>query len=226
MSDMVGFKNEFIEVKSFFGKSQWRKSLWVCRCKCGKEVIRTTDQIKRSCPKSCGCYVQVRRGNTSNHRSTTKHSLANKHPLYKTWKNIKQRCFNPNNQDYYCYGKKGITICNNWKNDFKLFFDWALKNGWKKGLSIDRIDSNKGYFPENCRFVTMHENSKKVFRDNPGLNKGSRHRCAILNEEQVREIKQMIDNGLRNYLIAQKYSVNPNIIYQIRHNKTWKHVIL
>lgn len=84
--------------------------------------------------------------------------------LYKVWINMKQRCYNPKNDNYYLYGARGITICEEWKNDFNAFEDWALKNGYDENAprcqcTIDRVDNNKGYAPENCKWVTIGENA-------------------------------------------------------------------
>ena len=73
--------------------------------------------------------------------------------LYKVWCGIKQRCFNPNSNRYKNYGGRGISICDEWKNSFETFCKWALKNGYKEGLSIDRIDHEKNYKPSNCRWT-------------------------------------------------------------------------
>lgn len=89
----------------------------------------------------------------------TKHGLKN-HPLYKTWICMKTRCYNPKCKDYKDYGSRGITVCNEWKDDFVEFLYWALKHGWEKGLSIERIDFNKGYSPDNCKWIPMSEQSK------------------------------------------------------------------
>jgi hypothetical protein len=70
---------------------------------------------------------------------------------------MKQRCANPNNQKYKDYGGRGIKVCEEWLHDFQSFYDWAIANGYADGLSIDRIDVNGNYCPENCRWVTMME---------------------------------------------------------------------
>lgn len=83
-----------------------------------------------------------------------------KHPLYTTWQNIKNRCYNPNGQDYKDYGARGIPVCDEWKQNFEKFYLWAISNGWEKGLSIERKDYNLGYSPENCTWIPMSEQSK------------------------------------------------------------------
>ena len=78
------------------------------------------------------------------------------HPLYDVWSSMIQRCHNPNNNGYSFYGKRGITVCHDWKTSFEAFYTWSLENDYQKGLQIDRIDVNKGYSPFNCRFVSTH----------------------------------------------------------------------
>lgn len=77
--------------------------------------------------------------------------------LYANWQNIKRRCLNTNDKEYKNYGGRGITICDEWKNDFHKYAQWAVSNGWKDGLSIERVDVDKGYSPENCTFIPKRE---------------------------------------------------------------------
>lgn len=94
-----------------------------------------------------------------------KHGLTNTN-LYKTFTNMKQRCYNPRDPKYAFYGEKGISICGEWLDNFKVFYDWAMSNGYQDGLTIDRIDSNENYSPDNCRWIPMHENVMRRWREN------------------------------------------------------------
>jgi hypothetical protein len=81
------------------------------------------------------------------------------HPLYRVWRHFKERCYLVNGKDYPQYGGRGITVCDEWKDNSSAFIDWALENGWKQGLLIDRIDVNGNYSPLNCRFLTDKESA-------------------------------------------------------------------
>lgn len=83
-----------------------------------------------------------------------------KHPLYIVWNSMMKRCENSNDVNYNRYGGRGINVCKSWADNAGTFSEWALNNGWIKGLHLDRIDNDKGYCPENCRFVTCKENQK------------------------------------------------------------------
>lgn len=93
-----------------------------------------------------------------------KHGLS-RHPLFRRWKNMRQRCLNPNNNAYPRYGGRGIKVCDQWVNDFKAFHDWSLGNGYDENLELDRMDNNGDYSPDNCRFTTTVENCNNQRRN-------------------------------------------------------------
>jgi hypothetical protein len=119
----------------------------LCKCDCGNTSTPLLINLMAGYSRSCGC-TQAEKIATANKT----HGLSG-HPIHNLWKRIKQRCLNPNDKDYADYGGRGITICDEWKDDFKMFYDWAISHGWEKGLVIDREDVNGGYYPDNCRFV-------------------------------------------------------------------------
>lgn len=96
--------------------------------------------------------------------STSKHGLS-KHPLYNCLSQIVIRCYCEHRHDYKYYGGRGVTVCDEWRKSFLTFYDWAISNGWQKGLQLDRIDTLKGYSPDNCRWTTSKVNNNNR-RDN------------------------------------------------------------
>lgn len=124
------------------------RAYWECKCDCGNKTFVCTYRLTGGITKSCGCLHSEQ---VSKRMST--HKLS-KTPLYDTFCRMKFRCYNKNNPDYKYYGLKGIKICSEWLEDFKTFYDWSLANGYKKGLTIDRINVNGNYEPSNCRWVS------------------------------------------------------------------------
>lgn len=169
--DMIGIDNGYVKVISFYATGRFGKTrshrLWKCICRCGKEIILTTNQIRVCIPRGC-CYKQERPGNKFKHECNTSHGFArkyNKHPLYIIWQGIKARCYNEKNKAFKYYGGKNIKVCSEWLI-FKNFYEWSILNSWKKGLVFDRLDSNGNYEPSNCQLITASENSKKLFNKN------------------------------------------------------------
>lgn len=135
------------------GKSKYNyRALFQCECGNIKDIHVRAVSCGRT--KSCGClqraYAKTR---------TYRHG-ASESRLYRIWNDMKNRCLNDNYAETNYYKGRGIKICNEWKDDFVVFQDWAIKNGYKDNLSIDRIDGNKGYYPENCRWADAKTQSR------------------------------------------------------------------
>lgn len=124
---------------------------WVCECECGNTVQVNTTQLRNGNTKSCGCYQKEIA--TQNHMV---HGMYKKR-IYNIYTSMIQRCENSNNVDYHNYGGRGIQVCDEWKNNFEAFYDWAMLHGYSSGLTIDRIDVNGNYEPLNCQWVTYKE---------------------------------------------------------------------
>lgn len=127
-------------------------AFWICLCDCGNttQPIRTAD-LKNGKTKSCGCL-----------RNKAKHGMSYSR-IYQIWVDLKSRCFNQNHKSFKHYGGRGITVCDEWRNSFEAFYEWALSHGYSDGLTIDRIDVDGNYCPANCRWATykMQENNTR-----------------------------------------------------------------
>lgn len=125
-----------------------------CKCECGKEIITSIIDVVREKSQSCGCLSKER-----NAELNYKHGLTH-HPFMRVFYCVKSRCYNENDPSYHNYGGRGIRMCEEWKDDVQKFYEWAILNGWRQGLDINRIDNNGNYEPTNCNCITRKENSR------------------------------------------------------------------
>lgn len=157
--DLTGMVFGNLKVIEYAGTNNSNHTLGRCLCKCGKEIVTRADVLKSGLSKSCGCKnkeLHIEWG-----KEAKIHGESNSR-LYNIWKLIKQRCSNPKASSYKYYGEKGIEICEEWKCDFEKFYIWSMNNGYEDTLTIDRIDSKGNYEPNNCRWITRSENSRRV----------------------------------------------------------------
>lgn len=142
------------------GTNRNRASTWRCMCDCGNEVIAVGSNLRTGWTQSCGC---LRKDQLTTHGKR-------KSRLWVVWMGMRRRCNKPYDKAYNNYGARGITICKEW-DDFQAFHDWAMANGYDENAprgqcTIDRIDNDKGYCPENCRWVdTKTQNSNRRKRN-------------------------------------------------------------
>lgn len=181
------------------------ETYWLCKCDCGNEIIVKRTNLRSGNTKSCGCLhsdVLAKRNETHGLSKTRQFSI---------WQSMIQRCYNPNTKFYERYGGRGITIYDEWKNDFKAFYDWSLQNGYQDNLTIDRIDNNKGYEPTNCRWSTQKEqcenrSTTRLFEVNGQVY--SANELSKISGISARLIKQRVDRD--GWTIEKAISIKPN----------------
>lgn len=145
-NDLTGQRFGHLLVEKLDHRTSKRKYYWRCICDCGNVCVVQASKLTTGYTKSCGCL----RHNSPPNKT---HGLKDDE-LYPVWCQMRYRCENPNHQAYKWYGAKGVKVCESW-HDFKTFYDWMHANNWKRGLTIDRINTNGNYEPDNCRLVSM-----------------------------------------------------------------------
>lgn len=153
------------------GESQKRSDkgyvqYWICECDCGSVFEVRSDSLRSGRTLSCGCYQRER-----SKEYHTKHGLYHTR-LHEIWVGMKQRCYNPKKKYFKRYGGRGITVCEEWQT-FEPFYEWAIANGYRENLTIERVNNDGNYCPSNCRWATRKEQSN---------NKSSNHKITYNGE--------------------------------------------
>lgn len=174
MNDLTWRRFGRLVVVSVAGELKGRMTRWLCRCDCGKTKLASGADLLTKHTRSCGCLHSETARKTI--VSTNKTHGKTHTRLFSIWTNMRTRCYNVRNKTYQWYGKRGIKICDEWRDNFQAFYDWAIENGYKQNLSIDRINNDGDYCPENCRWTTtkaqMRNTSKTVnFTTSDGVTK-------------------------------------------------------
>ena len=216
INDLTGKRFGRLIVISRAKNSASGKPMWNCLCDCGAEKVIGGSALMNG-TKSCGCYrkewaaaQQYRHGDTHNR-------------LYNVWNMMKQRCGDKNNKHYNNYGGRGISVCKEWRADYIAFRDWAFANGYdpkapKGKCTIDRIDNNGNYCPENCRWVSTKEQARNTRRNRIIELNGKRQTLAEWAEETgiyYLTIHNRLKSGWR---VEDALTIKPII----GRNQTWR----
>ena len=126
--------------------------IWKCICDCGNITYVRGQNLKSGAVKSCGCLRK-------NAKPTLRHNMSNSR-LYRVWASMKNRCYTPSHHSYNNYGGRGINVCDEWKNSSDAFIEWALDNGYSDDMTIERIDVNNDYCPENCTWIPANKQQR------------------------------------------------------------------
>ena len=201
IENLVGKRFGRLVVFEMGPRNKQNKIQWLCKCDCGKTTLVCGAKLKNGHTKSCGC---LREQNTG--KMFTKHNKSMS-TIYHVYYGIKGRCYNPKNSVYRYYGGKGVTMCEDWRNDFMAFYNWAIANGYKDGLTIDRINSNGNYEPSNCRWVTQKEQNRNKKSNRFELFAGKKRCVAEIAELVGLSYSSVLERCNNNtlYKLEQKY---------------------
>ncbi len=193
--DLTGQRFGRLVVEGFAYADKCRRSMWKCRCDCGKEKIVAMQPLRDGRIKSCGCEKAERCKKLKfkhGHKGTR---------LYNIWKGMNDRTNRKSSRNYINYGGRGISVCKEWQS-FEVFYKWAMEHGYQDDLSIDRIDVNGNYCPENCRWANA-----KIQANNSRRNAKIEYKGQTLTLQQWAEKLRINKTTLWNRLNALGWSV-------------------
>ena len=180
--------------------SKQKKKFGLYECGyCGKILRVQIYDVQSGRNKSCGCYNI---GAKTHGKRYTR--------LYGIWLKLKDRVLNPKNKSYIDYGGRGITVCEEWKNDFMSFYNWSMENGYSDDLSLDRIDNDGNYEPNNCRWATrtIQSRNQRIYKSNTSGYKGVSY-----NKDNNKYIAQIKVNKLAIYLGSYLNVIEAGVAY-------------
>lgn len=153
LDSFIGKRQGKLVVLSHFKKGKHNYNYFVCQCDCGRISEIRVNHFINDHQTTCG-------------RLHKKYENSNVgYALYSAWNSMCRRCYNPKDHKYYRYGARGIEVCKEWKNDYDVFYSWAISNGYKLGLSLDRINNDGNYEPSNCRWTTRKQQQRNTCRN-------------------------------------------------------------
>lgn len=186
----------------------------LARCDCGTEKEQWTNNIKSGKSKQCTvCQANEQKG-TGLHNDIG----GSTHPLYNVWSGVKRRCYNPRQKSYIYYGAKGVTMCDEWLNDYRSFYIWMMENGYKEGMVISRKKDLGNYHPLNCEVKTFSENSieapKREWSEDDKYNK-SLELTNMNHEQRLEMIRECTSGKYLSNEMVDKYNIDRHSIVRI-----------
>lgn len=155
--DLTGNRYDMLYVVRRVENSNDGYVQYLCLCDCGNEKIVKANNLSNGNTHSCGCLKKKIMAEKQFKHGATGGRHGKQDRLYTIWCGMNSRCYSPSATEYENYGGRGITVCNEWRNDFLVFREWALKNGYTQTLTIDRIDNDGNYEPSNCRWIALKD---------------------------------------------------------------------